>query len=162
MRCQLRLESSQGCTKACGSPWAKQEVESLLGSWAQQCPQRHQGSDGNVLVIHQPFLRERQRFHNGSCFVLGLRLDQEDNTFAIAARIPLADFPVEVEVHSCPNLCRHDGHDLLRGYALFGSLNDYHSGCLRYSNAGHTWGDHGLCCATVATGSFAVRKGIMD
>jgi hypothetical protein len=45
------------------------------------------------LVIHQPFLRERQRFHNGSCFVLGLRLDQEDDTFAIAARIPLTDFP---------------------------------------------------------------------
>src|SRR5580704_14069326 len=77
---------------------------SLLRSWAHQCPQRHQGSDGNVLVIHQLFLRERQRFHNGSCLVLGLRVDQEDDAFAIAARIPLADFPVEVELHSCPNL----------------------------------------------------------
>src|SRR6476646_3346783 len=78
--------------------------ESLLRSWAHQCPQRHQGSDGNILVIHQLFLRERQRLHNGSCLVLGLRVDQEDDAFAIAARIPLADFPVEVELHSCPNL----------------------------------------------------------
>jgi hypothetical protein len=30
--------------------------ESLLGSRAHQCPQRHQRSDGNVLVIHQVFL----------------------------------------------------------------------------------------------------------
>src|SRR6516165_6234175 len=28
---------------------------SLLRCRAQQCPQRHQGSDGNVLVIHQLF-----------------------------------------------------------------------------------------------------------
>src|SRR6266852_8134151 len=89
--------------------------ESLLRSWTDQCPQRHQGSDGNVLVIHQLFLREWQRFHNGSCLVLGLRVDHEDDTFAIAARIPLADFPVEVQLHSCPNLCRYDGHDSLRG-----------------------------------------------
>src|SRR5262249_61402628 len=43
--------------------------ESLLRSLAHQCPQRHQGSDGNVLVIQQLFLRERQRFHNGSAFL---------------------------------------------------------------------------------------------
>jgi hypothetical protein len=49
-------------------------------------------------VIHQLFLRERQRLHNGTCLVLGLRVDQEDDAFAIAARIPLADFPVEVEL----------------------------------------------------------------
>jgi hypothetical protein len=48
-------------------------------------------------VIHQLFLRERQSFHNGSCIVLGLSVDQEDDAFAIAARIPLSDFPVEVE-----------------------------------------------------------------
>src|ERR1700726_4843006 len=78
--------------------------ESLLRSWTHQCPQRHQRSDWNILVIHQLFLRERQRFHNGSCLVLALRVDQEDDAFAIAGRIPLADFPVEVELHSCPNL----------------------------------------------------------
>src|SRR4030088_2760445 len=78
--------------------------ESLLRSWTDQCSQRHQGSDGNVLVIHQLFLRERQRFHEGSCLVHGLRVDQEDHASAIAARIPLADFPIEVELHSCPNL----------------------------------------------------------
>src|SRR5260370_14808335 len=66
--------------------------ESLLRTWAYQCPQRHQGSDANVLVIHQLFLRERQRFHNGSRLVLGLRVDQEDDAFAIAARIPLSHF----------------------------------------------------------------------
>ena len=70
----------------------------LLRSWAHQCPQRHQGADGNVLVIHQLFLREWQRLHNGSRLFLGLRVDQEDDTFAIAARIPLADFPVEIEL----------------------------------------------------------------
>jgi len=26
-------------------------------------------------VVHQLFLRERQRFHNGSCLVLGLRVE---------------------------------------------------------------------------------------
>ena len=60
--------------------------ESLLRSWTDQCPQRHQGSDGDVLVIHQLFLRERQRFHNGWCLVLGLRLDQEGDAFSIAAQ----------------------------------------------------------------------------
>src|SRR5215469_14131470 len=45
-----------------------------LRSWVQ-CPQRHQGSDGNVLVIHQVFFRERQCFHKGSGLVLGLRVD---------------------------------------------------------------------------------------
>src|SRR5262250_3267855 len=69
--------------------------ESPLRSAAHQRPQRHQGSDGNVLVIHQLFLREGQRFHQGSCLLLGLRLDHEDDAFAIAPRIPLADFPVE-------------------------------------------------------------------
>src|SRR6266436_6307206 len=101
--------------------------ESLLRSWTHQCPQRHQGSDGNILVIHQLFLRERQRFHNGSCLVLGLRVDQEDDAFAIAARIPLADFPVEVELHSRPNPCRYDGQDLLSGYALLGIENVRHN-----------------------------------
>jgi hypothetical protein len=45
------------------------------------------------------FLRERQRFHNRSRLVLGFRVDHENNTFAIAARIPLADFPVEVKLY---------------------------------------------------------------
>ena len=63
---------------------------------AHQCPQRHQGPDGNVLVIHQMFLRERQRFHDGAGLVLGLRVHHEDDALAIAARIPPADFPVEV------------------------------------------------------------------
>src|SRR5271165_5985948 len=116
----------------------------VLRSWAYQCPQRHQGSDGNVLVIHQLFLRERQRFHKGSCLVRGLRLDQEDDAFAIAARIPLADYSVKVELHSCPNLCGDDRHDLLSGYTLLGSLNDHHFGDFRYSYAGHAWGDPGL------------------
>src|SRR5215467_5613945 len=89
-------------------------VKSLLRSWAHQCPQRHQRSDRNVLVIDQMFLRERQRFHEGSRLVLGLRIHQKDDAFAIAARIPLADFPVEIKLHSCPNLFRYRGHDLLR------------------------------------------------
>src|SRR5262249_53791396 len=59
-------------------------------------------------------------FHKGPCLVHGLRVDQEDDAFAIATRIPLADFPIEVELHSCPNLFRYDGHDLLRSYALLG------------------------------------------
>ena len=33
------------------------------------------------------------------CLVLGLHVDQEDDALAIAARIPLADFPVEIELH---------------------------------------------------------------
>jgi hypothetical protein len=40
------------------------EDESLLRSRAHQCPERHQGSDGNVLVIYQLFLSQRERFHN--------------------------------------------------------------------------------------------------
>jgi hypothetical protein len=32
-------------------------VDSLLRPWVYQCPQGHQGPDGNVLVIHQLFLR---------------------------------------------------------------------------------------------------------
>jgi hypothetical protein len=55
-------------------------------------------------VIHQLFLRERQRFHHGARLVLRLRVDQEEDACAIAARIPLADFPVEGELHSCPHL----------------------------------------------------------
>ena len=63
--------------------------------WAYQCPKRHQRSDGNVLVIDQLLPLRRGRVSMmGSCLVLGLRIDQEDDAFAIAARIPLADFPV--------------------------------------------------------------------
>ena len=95
-------------------------------------------------MIHQLFLGERQRFHKGSRFVLGLHIDQEDDAFAIAARIPLADFSVEVELHSCPNLFRYDGHDLLRGYTMLWSLNDQHCGSFRNSYAGHAGSGAGL------------------
>src|SRR5215469_1148536 len=110
--------------------------ESLQRSWVQ-CLQRHQGSDRNVLVIHQLFLCEGESFHEGSCFVLALRVNQEDDAFAVAARIPLTDFPVEVELHSCLNLLWDDGHYLLRSYALPGSQNDQYFGCFRYSHAGY-------------------------
>src|SRR5579871_5018351 len=106
------------------APWR----ESLLRSWLHQCPQRHQGSDRNVLVMEQLFFCERQGFHDGPCLVLGLSVDQEDDTFPIGTRIPLLDLPVEVELQSCPNLCRYDSHDLLRGHARLGSLNDQHCG----------------------------------
>jgi hypothetical protein len=76
----------------------------VLRSWASQCPQRQQGANGNVRVIHQLCLRERPRFHHGARLVLRLRVDQEEDACAIAARIPLADFPVEGELHSCPHL----------------------------------------------------------
>jgi hypothetical protein len=121
----------------CRWPDHDSSVFLVLRSWADQCPQRHQGSDRNVHVIHQLFLCERQRLHNGSRLVLGLRLDQKDNAFAIAARIPLPDFPVEVELHRRSNLCRDDVHDLLRGYAQLGSLNDQHCRGFRDRHAGH-------------------------
>jgi len=89
-------------------------------------------------------LRERQRFHNCSCLVLGLRVDQEDDALAIAARIPLADFSIEIELHSGPNLRWHDCHDLLRVYARPGGLNDQHFGGFRYRYAGHASGRPGL------------------
>src|SRR5262249_27498701 len=117
---------------------------------------------GNVLVIHQLFLRERQRFHDGSGLVLGLRVDQEDDAFAIAARIPLADLPIEIELHICPDLLRYDGHDLLRGYARLGSQNDEHFGGFRYRHAGHAWALPDCDCAMGATGSIAARTGIMN
>src|SRR5215469_2089040 len=87
----------------------------LQRSWVQ-CPQRHQRYDGDVLVIHQVFFRERKCFHKSSGFVFGLHVEQEDDAFAIAARIPLTDFAVEVELYRCPNLVRDNSHDLLRGY----------------------------------------------
>src|SRR5215469_16095420 len=55
-------------------PAAALQGASLQRSWVQ-CPQRHQGSDGNVLVIHQVFFCERQSFDKRSCLVLGLRVD---------------------------------------------------------------------------------------
>ena len=82
--------------------------ESLQSCWVQ-CPQRHQWPDGNVLSVHQLCLREWQRFHECSRFVFGLRVNQEDNAFAVATRIPLADFPVKVELRSCPNFFRYQG-----------------------------------------------------
>src|SRR6266700_1323508 len=109
--------------------------ESLLRSKADQCLQWHQGPDWNVLGIHQLRLRQWQRFHNGSGLVRGLRVNQEDDAFAIATGIPLADFPVEVEIYGCPNLGRDNGHDLLKGHALPGSLNDQYFGGVRYSHA---------------------------
>src|SRR5215468_3596016 len=82
------------------SPWG---WYLLQRSWVQR-PQRHQRSHGNVLVIHQVLLGERQRFHNDSCIVLALCVDQKDDAFDIAARIPLPNFPVEVELYSRLNL----------------------------------------------------------
>jgi hypothetical protein len=52
--------------------------------------------------MEQLFLCERQGFHDGSCLVLGVCVDQEDHPFAIAARIPLLDLPVEVELSQLP------------------------------------------------------------
>ena len=88
-------------------------------------------------MIDQMFLRERQRFHNRSCLVLGFRVDHENNPFAIAARIPLADFPVEVKLYRRLNLFRYNRHDLLGRYALLWSLDDDDFGGFRYSDAGH-------------------------
>ena len=43
------------------------------------------GATGNVLAIHQLFLRERQCFHKGWCLILGLRVNEEDDAFACMA-----------------------------------------------------------------------------
>ena len=64
--------------------------------------------------------------------------------FTVAPRIPLADFSVEIEPHCLPNLGRHDGHDLLAGYALLGSQKDHHSSGFRQRYAGRAWGLPGL------------------
>jgi hypothetical protein len=45
-------------------------------------------------------------------------------------------FAVEVELHGCPNLGRDNVHDLDKGDALFGSLNNQHCSGFRYSYAG--------------------------
>src|SRR5215469_11572337 len=134
-----RRSSSKGSLRAA----ALMRKESLQRCWVQ-CPQRHQWPDRNVFVIHQLFLRERQCFHKASCLVLCLRVNQKDDALAIAARIPLADLPVEVELHCCLNLFWYDGHDLLRGYALPGSLNDQHCGGFGHRYAGHARGAPGL------------------
>jgi hypothetical protein len=84
-------------------------------------------------MVHQLFLREGQRTDERSCLLLSLRVDQEDDAFAVVARIPLSDFPVEIELHSCPNVFRDYGHHLLRTYALLGSQNHQHCGIFRYS-----------------------------
>src|SRR6266404_1813449 len=107
--------------------------DSLKRPWVQ-CPQRHQRSDRNVLVIHQMFFCERQCFHNRARLVLGLSIDHENDAFAIAARIPLADFPVEVKLYRRLNLFRYHRHDLLGCYALPGSLDDDDFCSFRYSD----------------------------
>src|ERR1700756_1525124 len=105
--------------------------------------------------------RERQRFHQGPCLVLGLSIHQEDDAFAIAARIPLANFPVEIELYSRLNLVRNHGHDLLNGYALLGSLNDKHCGGFKYGPAGKPWPFSGCDGAMDSTESAATSKGIV-
>src|SRR5579863_1984065 len=67
--------------------WARTK-KSLLLCWTRQRPQRHQRSDRNVLGIPKMFFGERQGFHNVSRLVLGLRVNQEDDSLAVAARIP--------------------------------------------------------------------------
>jgi hypothetical protein len=116
------------------------------------------------LVIHQVFLGERQCFHNRSRLVLGLSIDHENNAFAIAARIPLADFPVEVSFTVALISSGITAHDLLGGFAMPGSLDDDEFCGFRYSEGGTPelppdWDCAPDCdCARPATGSTAAHK----
>ena len=58
--------------------------ESLLSLCAHQHPQRHEGPDWDVLMIHQLFLCKWQGLHNGSCFVFGPNINEEEHAFAIS------------------------------------------------------------------------------
>src|ERR1700724_1051133 len=88
--------------------------------------------------------RERQRFHQSPRLVLGLRIHQQDDAFAISARIPLANFPAEIEPYRRLNLVRNHSHDLLNGYTRLGSLNDKYCGGFRYGPGGQALASPGL------------------
>jgi len=77
-------------------------------------------------------------------FVNGLRVNENNHAFAIALRVPLANLTVEIEFHRCPDLIRHDAHDLLRDHSLFGCHYDHHFADFRYRHPGRAWGDSGL------------------
>src|SRR5262249_17791611 len=93
---------------------------------ANQGSQRHEGTNGNVLVVHQMLFRQRQRVHDGVSLVDGLHVKNKNHASAVAPRVPLANLAVEIELHRRPDLVWHDTHDLLAGYSLFGSQDDHH------------------------------------
>src|SRR6185312_4714271 len=131
------------------------QSRTLLCAWSYQHPERCQGANGNVLVVHQVFFSEWQRFHDGLCFVLRLRIDDEDNALAIAARVPFADSAIEVELHGRADLGRHHGHDLLKGHTLPGSFDDQHGSGFWHRDAGQ---GSGRCGWRLGKGSGGHRQ----
>jgi len=70
------------------------------------------------LVVHQILPAQRQGVHDrlrrGD--IAGI---QQEDTPRPSPAIPLANFPVEIELHGLPDFGRHDGHDLFAGDAGF-------------------------------------------
>src|SRR5689334_18821090 len=61
-------------------------IDPLLPSrpTANQSAERHERTDGNVLVVHKVLFRQRQRVHDGLGFVNGLRVDEKNHASAVA------------------------------------------------------------------------------
>ena len=103
-------------------------MQTLLSSrpTANQETKREEGTDGNVLVVHQVLFRQWQRVDDGAGFLNGFHVKRNNHSPAVALKVPLADLAVEIKSHRCPDLVRHDVHDLLTGRSLFRSLDDQH------------------------------------
>jgi hypothetical protein len=92
---------------------------------ANQAGQWEEGTNGNVLVVHQVFFRQRQCVHDGVGIVNGPHANNKNHASAVTPRVPLANLAVEVELHGSPDLGRHDLYDLLTVHSLFGSQYDH-------------------------------------
>src|SRR5438132_5481350 len=51
---------------------------------ANQASEREEGTDGNVLVVHQVLFRQRQRVHDRVGFVNGLHVKKKNHSSAVA------------------------------------------------------------------------------
>ena len=78
------------------------------------------GPTANILVVHQILLRERQGLHDRARLRHVIRIQQENSSSAVFPRVPVANFPIKIELDRRAYLSRHDGHDLLACYAGLG------------------------------------------
>src|SRR5579871_1472820 len=90
--------------------------------------QRHQWADWNELVVHQFLLAQGKAVHDRTRFADIPGIQQENDSAAVATRIPFANLPIEIELQGLLDFSGHDGHHLFACDAGFHGNDDDHAG----------------------------------
>src|SRR5438270_11167394 len=136
--------------RSCGARWTENSCRS---GFRNQQLQRQNRTDGNILVVHQPFPGQWEFFQNRLRLGNIARIKEQDHAAAVAARVPFAHLAVQGELNGLPNSAWHYGHDLIaRDSGLHRKEGDdaigYRPWWLRGGWIGH---EEGSCAWTLRT-----------